>query len=80
MPPYSYTEFLRDHRAALSVMKVPEIYWPIVHEKLLKKTFDAPEFFELGMLNYLDDDNEPLDSKLFVSVKVEKIKALDPNR
>lgn len=80
MANYSYEYFLHAHRAALTVMRVPELYWPTVHAKLLGKVFDASEKFELGMLNYLNDDNEPVDSKLFVSVKVDEIKASDPSR
>nr|CDS34203.2 tubulin tyrosine ligase protein 12 [Hymenolepis microstoma] len=75
----AYLEFLRLHRAALTTMNVPEIYWPTVYTKLQGKVFDASEKFELGMLNYLNDDNEPVESKLFVSVKVDEIKASDPS-
>ncbi|VDO06298.1 unnamed protein product [Rodentolepis nana] len=79
MEDHAYMEFLRLHRAALTTMKVPEIYWPTIHSKLRGKVFDASEEFELGMLNYLNDENETVDSKLFVSVKVDEIKASDPN-
>ncbi|VUZ44294.1 unnamed protein product [Hymenolepis diminuta] len=79
MANYSYEYFLRAHRAALTVMKVPELYWPTIHAKLLGKVFDASVKFELGMLNYLNDSNEPVDSKLFVSVKVDEIKTSDPS-
>lgn len=80
MSHYSYDDFLRDHHAALTVMKVPELYWPSVHAKLLGEIFDAPEKFQLGMLNYVNDENKPVDRKLFLSVKVDEVRASDPNK
>ncbi|KAM7532442.1 hypothetical protein Aperf_G00000133028 [Anoplocephala perfoliata] len=79
MSHYSYDDFLRDHRTSLTVMKVPELFWPSIHTKFLDEVFDASEKFELGMLKYVNDENEPVDMKLFVSVKVDEVRASDPN-
>ncbi|CDI96715.1 tubulin tyrosine ligase protein 12 [Echinococcus multilocularis] len=78
MEQYTYSDFLRDHGAVLISMQVPELYWPSVHIKLQNKIFDAPTKFELGMLNYTSETtNEVVKRELFVSVKVDEVRASD---
>ncbi|KAH9278269.1 Tubulin--tyrosine ligase-like protein 12 [Echinococcus granulosus] len=78
MDQYTYSDFLRDHGAVLISMRVPELYWPSVHIKLQNKIFDAPTKFELGMLNYTSETtHEVVERELFVSVKVDEVRASD---
>ncbi|KAL5968952.1 Tubulin--tyrosine ligase-like protein 12 [Taenia solium] len=79
MDQYTYNDFLRDHTAVLLSMRVPELYWPSLHNKLLNKIFDAPTKFELGMLNYTSEaTHDVIERELFVSVKVDEIRSSDP--
>ncbi|VDD79605.1 unnamed protein product [Mesocestoides corti] len=78
MQQYTYDDFLRDHCTALESMKVPELYWPALHSKLLGKEFDVPQHFELGLLNYTDPESgDVVDKELFVSVKSDEILSSD---
>ena len=85
MTNYTYECFLQDHRAALESMQVPQLYWPTIHHKLLSKVFDAPTKFELGELDYTtesseEEEDEVVQRELFVSVKVDRVTASDPER